>query len=345
MSQTSSQAMGAKAKAMYGEGLKESDYHELLRRNNVQEIASYLKNETSFRDVLSGINEATIHRGFLEILIRQKYYLDFLRLIKYGDVAKSKFYRYGIMTIEINQILFTIRNLNEPDRTNQIAQLPMFANSMTSFDMQVLVKITSFDELLEFFKRTPYYDILRPYRPKSADDLDYASCEIALRKYYFRYINQLIAQEFTGQEREMLNDLFDTRIELENLSAIYRLKKYYKSTSAQIKKMINPTFLHIPKKMLFQWIESKSPDELLEAYKHSYYRIQFEQRDYVYIEHAMDRVQFETNKRILRFAQNPDITLVAYLTLLEIEIQNVIDIIEGVRYRVDRERIAKLLIY
>jgi V/A-type H+-transporting ATPase subunit C len=345
MSSSTSQAMAAKAKAMYGSHLKETDYNELLRKNSVQEIASYLKNDTRFRSNLEGINESTVHRAFLEILIRQGYYLDFLQLIRYGDTAKSRFYRYGVMSIEINQILITLRNLDETDRSTQIAQLPMFANKMTGFDMQGLIKVTTYEELLAYFRNTAYYDILKPFRPKSEEDLDYAACEIALKKYYYKNITELINSDFSGAERQMLKDLFDTRIELENLTAIYRLKKYYKSSSSKIKSLINPTYLHIPKKLLFDWIENKSAEEILEAYKHSYYHIEFEAKDYVYIEHAMDRVQFQINKRILRFAKNPDITLVAYLSLLEIEIQNIIDIIEGVRYKVDHDRIAKLLIF
>ncbi len=345
MLSSSSQAMAAKAKAMYGAHLKERDYKELLRKNTVQEIASYLKNETRFKNNLEGINESTVHRAFLEILIRQAYYFDFLQLIRYGDPSKSKFYRYGIMSIEINQILITLRNLDEQDRSTQISQLPMFANKMTSFDMQGLVKVSSFEELLTYFKKTPYYDILKKYSPKNENDLDYAACEIALRKYYFQKIHALINDDFSGEERAMLKDLFDTRIELENLTIIYRLKKYYLSSPAQIKSLINPTFVHIPKKKLFDWIENKSPDELLDVYKSSYYQIEIENKEFVYIEHAMDQVQFEINKRVLRFTKNPDITLVAYLSLLEIEIQNVIDIIEGVRYHVEFDRIEKLLIY
>jgi len=345
MSGSTSQAMAAKAKAMYGMHLKEADYHELLRKNSVQEIASYLKNETRFRNNLEGINESTVHRAFLEILVRQAYYLDFLQLIRYGDTSKSKFYRYGIISIEINQILITLRNLDEQDRSTQIAQLPMFANKMTGFDMQGLIKVASYEELLNYFRKTPYYDILKQFRPKSENDLDYAACEIALRKYYYKSIHELITDDFKGSEQKMLKELFDTRIELENLTAIYRLKKYYKSTPAKIKSLINPTFIHIPKKQLFDWIENKSAEELLDVYKTCYYRIEFEAKDYVYIEHAMDRVQFQINKRVLRFAQNPDISLVAYLSLLEIEIQNIIDIVEGVRYKVDHDRIAKLLIY
>jgi len=345
MSAPASQAMATKAKAMYGNHLKANDYQELLRKNSVQEIASYLKNDTAYKSILSGINEQTVHRGFLEMLIRQEYYLDFLRLIHFGDPSKSKFYRYGVISIEIKQILVTLRNLGEDDRSTQIAQLPMFANKLTHFDVQGLVRVNNYEELLAYLRTTPYYAILNRFRPKSMDELDYTGCEIALKKFYYSNINSMIDKDFKGVERKQLKELFNTRIELENLTVIFRLKKFYHASPAKIKSVINQTFVHIPKQLLFEWIETKSAEEFVEAMRLSYYKIEFEAKDYVYIEHLMDRVQFKINKRILRFAVNPDIILVAYLTLLEIEIQNIIDIIEGVRYRVDHERIAKLLIY
>lgn len=345
MSTPASQAMAAKAKAKYGLHLKAADYQELLRKGSVQEIASYLKNDTSYKEILSGINEQTVHRGFLEMLIRQAYYIDFLNLTRFGDPTKAQFYRYGVISIEIKQILITIRNLGETDRSSQIAQLPMFANKQTNFDIQGLIRVNDYDELLSFLRNTPYHAILVRYRPHRLEDLDYTGCEIALKKYYYARIDEMIDKDFSGQERQQLKELFKTRIELENLTVIYRLKKYYQASPAKIKSLLNPTYIHITKKELFDWIENKSVDEFMEALRHSYYHIEFETKDLVYIEQVMDKVQYRINKRILRFSSNPDIILVAYLTLLEIEIQNIIDIIEGVRYHVDQDRISKLLIY
>lgn len=345
MSTPASQAMASKAKAMYGHHLKANDYQELLRKNSVQDIASYLKNDTAYKDILSGINEQTVHRGFLEMLLRQEYHLEFLQLIRFGDPSKSKFYHYGIMTIEIQQILVTLRNLGIEDRSTQIAQLPMFANKMTQFDISALIKVTNFDELLSLLRHTTYHSILSPFRPRTGETLDYTSSEIALKKFYYVSINKMIESDFSGLEKKQIRDLFNTRIELENLTVIFRLKKYYKASPAKIKSLINPVTVHIPKKQLFEWIDTKNADEFIEALRSSYYQIDFDIKDYGYIEHLMDKIQFKINKRVLRFATNPDIILVAYLKLLEIEIQNITDIIESVRYRVEHERIAKLLIY
>lgn len=345
MSNQSSLAMAAKAKAMYGKHLKSDDYTELLRKKTVQEIAGYLKNETAFKSVLQGINEFAIHRGHLEMLIRQTFYLDFLELIRYGQSNKDHFYEYGVLMIEMKQILMTIRLLSETDKTNQIAQLPIFANRMISFDVEKLIKVNTFDELLMVLKNTPYYNLLKPLKPRSILDIDYANFEVVLKSYYYKRVYEIIDHEFTGKDKQDIKDLFDTQIELENITKIYRLKKYYNSSPIEIKKVLNPTYKKIQKKVLDEWIDTKDAHAFLLAVNQNAYDIPTDLKEFQYIEYQTDAIMFDLNKRLMRFSTNPNIILVSYLSLLEIEIRNIIDIIEGIRYKVDNDKIAKLLIY
>jgi len=345
MSDQSSLAMAAKAKAMYGKHLKSDDYTELLRKKTVQEIAGYLKSETAFKSVLQGINEFAIHRGHLEMLIRQTFYLDFLELIRYGQSNKDHFYEYGVLMIEMKQILMTIRLLSETDKTNQIAQLPIFANRMISFDVEKLIKVNTFDELLSVLKNTPYYSLLKPLKPRSLLDIDYANFEVVLKSYYYKRVYEIIEQEFTGKDKQDIRDLFDTQIELENITKIYRLKKYYNSSPSDIKKVLNPTYKRINKKLLDELIETKDAQGFLLAINQNGYNIPTDVKEFQYIEYQMDAIMFDLNKRLMRFSTNPNIILVSYLSLLEIEIRNIIDIIEGIRYKVENDKIAKLLIY
>jgi V/A-type H+-transporting ATPase subunit C len=345
MSDQSSLAMAAKAKAMYGKHLKSDDYTELLRKKTVQEIAGYLKSETAFKSVLQGINEFAIHRGHLEMLIRQTFYLDFLELIRYGQSNKDHFYEYGVLMIEMKQILMTIRLLSETDKTNQIAQLPIFANRMISFDVEKLIKVNTFDELLSVLRNTPYYNLLKPLKPRSILDIDYANFEVVLKSYYYKRVYEIIEHEFTGKDKQDIKDLFDTQIELENITKIYRLKKYYNSSPLEIKKVLNPTYKRINKKLLDELIETKDAHSFLLAINQNGYNIPTDIKEFQYIEYQTDAIMFDLNKRLMRFSTNPNIILVSYLSLLEIEIRNIIDIIEGIRYKVENDKIAKLLIY
>jgi V/A-type H+-transporting ATPase subunit C len=342
---SSTQALAAKAKAMYGAHLTKSDYEELLRKRSVQEIAGYLKNDTHYDKILEGINESSIHRGYLEVLIRQRLFLDFMQLIRYGETQNHNFYQYGILQIEIKQILLTLRFLKETEKGGQISQLPLFANKMTSFDLQKLVNVNSYDELLNVLKETPYVAILVPLKPKPGEELDYTSCEVELNSYYHREVLSHINKEFSGTAKKQILEVFNTQIELDNITKIYRLKKYYKSSSEDIIKVLHPTYVKIPKKLLHKWIETKSADEFIEALSSSAYKSAINRKDFVYIEYHMDSIMYNINKHFIRFATDPNVVLVAYMNLLEIETRNIIDIIEGVRYKVETDKIAKLLIY
>jgi V/A-type H+-transporting ATPase subunit C len=342
---SSTQALAAKAKAMYGAHLTKSDYEELLRKRSVQEIAGYLKNDTHYDKILEGINESSIHRGYLEVLIRQRLFLDFMQLIRYGETQNSNFYQYGILQIEIKQILLTLRFLKETEKGGQISQLPLFANKMTSFDLQKLVNVNSYDELLGVLKNTPYVAILLPFKPIAGEELDYTSCELGLNAYYHREVLSHINKEFSGTAKLQILEVFNTQIELDNITKIYRLKKYYKSSPTDIIKVLQPTYVKIPKKLLHKWIETKSADEFIEALSSSAYKSAINRKDFIYIEYHMDSIMYNINKHFIRFATDPNVVLVAYMNLLEIETRNIIDIIEGVRYKVETDKIAKLLIY
>ena len=239
----------------------------------------------------------------------------------------------------------TIRLLSETDKTNQIAQLPIFANRMISFDVEELIKVNTFDELLSVLKNTPYYSILKPLKPRSVLDIDYANFEIVLKAYYYKRVYEIIEQEFTGKDKKDIRDLFDTQIELENITKIYRLKKYYNASPSEIKKVLNPTYKRISKNDLDEWIDTLDAQAFLHAVNKNAYDIPTDAKEFQYIEYQTDAIMFDLNKRLMRFSTNPNIILVSYLSLLDIEIRNIIDIIEGIRYKVENDKIAKLLIY
>ncbi|HRX92428.1 MAG TPA: V-type ATPase subunit, partial [Candidatus Izemoplasmatales bacterium] len=64
-------AMVVKIKAIHGRLLKANDFEELSKKKSVPEIAAYLKNHPNYQDMLSDIQESSIHRGQLEGLIKK----------------------------------------------------------------------------------------------------------------------------------------------------------------------------------------------------------------------------------------------------------------------------------
>ena len=89
---------------MYGRRLTDKDYEDLLACKTVPEVANYLKNETVYSEILSGLNENDVHRGQLETLLRKKIFYEKVSLARF-DMNSEKFLSvFFINRIEIEQI-------------------------------------------------------------------------------------------------------------------------------------------------------------------------------------------------------------------------------------------------
>ena len=117
MSSKASNAVLAKARAMYGRSLKDSDYRQLAECRTVPEIASYLKTRTSYGKALAGLVEGDIHRGQLEPLLKQELYLDIYSLSRYTSDNSVAFSDFIISKMEIEQIIryLMLLNINKPE--------------------------------------------------------------------------------------------------------------------------------------------------------------------------------------------------------------------------------------
>lgn len=338
-------AMSAKAKAMFGNRIKASDYQILLQKKTISEIASYLKKETYFSNVLSGINEVSVHRGQLEALIRLDLFDRFSNLIRYYNTEESEFYKYIIIEIEIEQILGRIRAFEISDNINFISKIPTYLGKYTTFDINKLLNIKDYDELLDLLRNTDYYPIINQYKVDDISDFDFNSFESALRKYYYDKVLKILDKEFSGKVKSDIKDVYLTRIELENITRIYRLKKYFNTPPDEIRKLLVPMYLRISKKELDEMIDHVDADKIFDYLGQTSYKHYMDDKQNMYIDYHTKMIHFNINKKYLMFSSEPDLVLFTYMVLSEVEIQNIVDIIEGARYNIASEKIEQLLIY
>ena len=67
--------------------------------------------------------------------------------------------------------------------------------------------------------------------------------------------------------------------------------------------------------------------------------------EYSYTGSIPTRVKYLKAKKNMYLSDNPATVMMSYIILSEIELMNLICIIEGVRYKVDKNRIEQLLTY
>lgn len=330
-------AMSTKARSLYSKHLNEFQYSSMLNMRDVPSIAAYLKAETRYSEVLQEIDEKDIHRELLEQKVRMMGHHELLCLVRYIKREHGSFYEFYTKKREIEQILYVLQSIDSHN-SHYVNPYINDLNSVFSFDVNELVKQETYEDLYEFLKHTAYKDVLACLLE---ENVDISRCEAELDKYYQSFLKQTIQSE---PNREALQNLFNMNDELQAFAYVYRLKYFYNAPAAAILPRIHYQSYHIPQRKMKRWIENLNAEELLSAFLETPYGKYIETLDKNNIEVSMDRIRYQMLRKTFRFATNTNLTLYAYMYLLRVEIQNIIEIIEGVRYNMSPDEIASQLI-
>ncbi|PKL00854.1 MAG: hypothetical protein CVV56_03340 [Tenericutes bacterium HGW-Tenericutes-1] len=335
----------SKAKSIYGKSIKPSDYESLLKMKSVPEVAQYLSNHVNYRDTLQDVQVDSIHRARLEELIKKNIFNHTIRLIKFIRVRDYKFYEINLLKRELDILLEIVRSIISDDYDNQIAETPNYMKKHATFDIFEASKSTSMSELLDIVKDTDYLKILSKYSNVSNKDIDYVSIERDLEIYYFDEIFRRIDQNYKGKLKKDLDNIYLTKIELGNITKIYRLKKFYNADFSMIKTALIHKYSRISEKKIDELISLPNPDLILNYLRDSEYNNYIDKSEYVYVEYYSDRIKYNLAKRFMYFSSSVPKVYAAFLLLCDIEVQNLINIIEGIRYQLSEAEIRKMLIY
>ncbi len=332
----------AKVKAMMGKLLTDEDYKALLAKNTVNDIAAYLKNKTNYAGALKGISESEIHRGQLEEILQEEKEREFVKLFKYENGANKRFFGVFIFRYEIELLKEMLRMLENgilmtfADKTNDYYKKHM------SIDTQKLANSQTISQFIENLKGSPYYDILSRFTANQ-EHLNIFSIEMTLDVYYFGRAWKIIDKLLEKNDKRLVEESFGTEIDILNIMWILRCKKYFDTPKEIIYSFILPKRFKLKRDALVSLVEANGVDEAYEILKKTPYKKVFEKED-VFMEQYYNKFIHSLQKKLSRMAPYSIMTMLSYIHEKDIEINNIIKIIEGIRYKLDMKEIEKYLI-
>lgn len=338
-------AIASKARAMYGKRLSGNDYLEMIKKDSVGEVAVYLRDNTHYGAALAELRTEDARRGQLEDRLRSLRYDQYTALSRYCFSSKAGFYRYVYLWDEIELLIKLLRFIGGGGEGEHFPRYNKRLRDYCSYDLGLLSTCRDYESLLENLKDTPYHEILQRYPPKKAQDknrIDLVLCECELRTYFYNRVFEMIDNEFSGSAAQELKDLFIGQIDAENLAGAYRLRRFFQSDSEYIRRALLP--FSTPSRKLIEKIITCEDDKELPLLLQGSRFLKDGRLDDDYIESLTMRERERVSRRAMRYATNPAATLVSYMSQMEIELENVINVIEGIRYGLDAADIKKLLI-
>ena len=162
------------------------------------------------------------------------------------------------------------------------------------------------------------------------------------RSYYYTTLLGYCAK-LHGESRRQVQELISLRAETSNLNTIFRLKTTFQAPPERIRKMLLPVRCRIGEKQLDRLVEARDAQTFMKMlcsispYKRAL------SPEMNYIESGTEAIRCGLIRHKLHFSTDPQVVFLAFILLRQIEAENIIRVIEGVRYQLPPERIGSLL--
>lgn len=337
-------AILTKARAKYGRRLTDKDYKNLVSLTSVADIASYLKGSTHYSHALNNIQESAIHRGNLEKLLVKSILTDINDICRFERSVGEHMFEYVLNKGEIEELLNFIGLLAAGRPEEYILDVPLSFNHYSKLDLLKLSGIKTFDEFMAFIASTKYGKVLKSMTLDKDGQVDITLIESALDRLLYKETFAMLKKSGFGDKDNELTHLFSLKCELSNLRRMYRGKRFYGVTSDVMKAQLIGISCLLSKRKLEELLMSNNAVEFLKVLKTTRYAKYISMYDPENIDHFANQVLLHYCIKKIRFSTSPAMVMACYVHALEAEVNNVTNIIEGVRYNLPPDRIDEMLI-
>ena len=336
-------AVSAKVHSLYGQRLKDEDYSEMIRKRSVSDIAAYLKQNTSYSKALSGIDENVAHRGTLEYMIRTSVYDEYSRIMNFIGRRDWQATHFLLHKTEIDQILIYLRLLSIGKQSEFNRPFLQIMDKQTIFDWDNIHVAKDYQGVLDLIKDSSYRQILGRFLPESAK-IDFDSLDIGFRSALYKQFFELAGKSYRGILKTQLDENTGSMVDLINITRIIRLKHYFSTSAEGIVPYLLPFYYKLKKPVLMEIVKAQTMEETMDLISETSYKKVFPTDDFQNLEKHHGKYIYEMNKSFLLNNPPSIMTVLSYIMLKDNEINNIVHIIEGVRYSLSQEETAAHLV-
>lgn len=344
ISSLSDNAILAKSRAMTCDLLTAEDFSALMNSRNLTEFVSYLKSRTVYSKALSSLSGVNIYRGRIEAEIRRFNLERIANLASFENAIGQKMHEIVYLSYDVNLILSCADHLDAKVVSDFSLFTPKAYFKNSQLDPIALETAMSFDEFYDALEGTRFQKPLDIFKNGKAV-FTITGLENALYGYLCSEIKRIVKKNLDSKAQRELLEHFEQESDFKMMESIYRMKKYFPQETLDFGNIFYTGLSAFSPEEVKTLICAKNTDELFELLKKSKYKKYIDESLKDRIELLTHTAKFKINKNKLRFSVNPEVVMFAFIDLLEKETKNLIHIIEGIRYELPPEEIAKFLIY
>lgn len=331
-----------KSKAMESKLIKGDDYRKLSEMTSVSEFVLYFKSHEAYQPFFATLNESTVHRGQIEMVLKYSLYDSFAKLFRFANKKQREILNLVFFHYEVVMLKSCLQKLFCPEIKLNMGVYREIFKEHSSLRLVELENARNLEEFTSILNGTEYYPLF--VRMLNSSHKSLFDLEMQLDVYYYKALWKRKNKVLKGKEQETLTRAIGTRIDVANIMMIYRSKKYYAVEPADILAVIIPISYKLKQQELMNMINAGSISEFVNVLQTSNYRIEKENLS----QDDMERAYFDAIFLAYQYSKIKYPVSIApilnYLYLKELEIDNLTTVVECIRYGLDSDNILKLII-
>ena len=310
---------------MYGNRFGAADFAALKSLHSVEECAQYLKTHAGYSRTMADADVHGIHRGKLERLLNNQYYIDFTRLSKGLSDKEKQAVILLMRSHETETVLWMYRHLGieKQERAKYTEKYRLYLSGNCTLDFDALINAEDKEALAD--AAGGYGEILRRAP-------DYLVAETELWKRYYAECMEFVSKKL--KDRDLLRTL-GLRIDLHNIITVFRLREYFDYLAEEIVPFIISPSYRLKDSVITALSAAASKREFFAVLENTPYRFMISDD----IEKAADGYTVANACKTLHFSKSAPAVIYAYTEYKRSEIQKIKTAVETVRYNLNGEMI------
>lgn len=335
-------AVNTKIVTKKGRILDSKDWNKFIESTSLEQLSDLLKNNVEFGKAFSEEDLSESERVNLETALSKFRKIEIENLLHYFSGDYKEFLKTFLMEEEINDLSLILRMLSRGESLEGIKERFVHSDLFTTLDFDDLISLKNIEQLTKKLKGTVYYNGLRNLTSEDALKRDF---HIEMKLYVVLYKTLFeAAEKLDKEDMKAAKEIIGLKIDLLNIQWIFRALKYYSISPEEIFIYSLEGGRKIDYDKLRNLCYSKSLDEFKKLVK-SY----IEYDIFKDLNDAEIDINVVINSYMFNYLKNKSYhnigTAISFIYLLDIIINDITSITEGIQYNVPKDKIKGYLSY
>lgn len=322
--------------------LDSKHWNKFIESTSLEQLSDLLKDNVEYGKAFEEGNFNESERVNLETVLSRFRRIELENLLHYFSGDYKEFLKTFLMEEEINDLSLILRMMSRGESLEGIKERFVHSNLFTTLDFDDLLTEKNIEQVIKKLKGTIYFNSLRNLTKEDALRREF---HIEMKLYFVLYKSLFeAAEKLDKEDRNAAKDIIGFKVDLLNIQWIYRALKYYNITPEEIFIYSLEGGRKIGYDKIRNLCYSKSIDEfkkLVDSY------IGYD------IFNDLNDVEIDINVVIdsymFNYLKNKNYhnigSTISFIYLLDIIINDLTSITEGVQYNVPKEKLKGYLAY